>query len=72
MTADIRPFPLKASRPAVFCADGPVSVRNMSEAFGMMLRAHPDAKRIPDHLFHALADVLDRAIEAAECGSERR
>lgn len=68
MTAEVIPLHPRA---AVICTDPATSVRSLSEAFGMMLRAHPDGKRIPMNLRAELADVLDRIIDAVEKESER-
>ena len=42
------------------------SVRSYAEALTRSLRTHPDAERIPTHLYIALVDVLDAIVTRVE------
>lgn len=65
-TSNVHYLPL---RPAVRCLDEAPSVRSYSEAFMRTLRTHPDADRIPVHLYVALVDVLDGIVTRTEANS---
>ena len=56
---------LRPSAP-IRCLDEAPSVRSYSEAFMRTLRTHPDAERIPVHLYVALVDVLDGIVTRTE------
>ena len=63
MTATIHH--LRPSTP-IRCTDEAPSLRSYSEAFMRTLRTHPDAGKIPVHLYVALVDVIDAIVTRVE------